>query len=73
MMKYETRTYLYCEEDTIYRGKDIQIIRNIYWEQAACIRLGNELSKDTKTEKAVKQGCIFPTGFISPDSKIILW
>ena len=43
-------------------GKDLRVIWNLYWEQSACIRIGNDYSKFTKIKRGVRQGCVF-----SPD------
>lgn len=43
-------------------GKDIRIIKNIYWQQTACIQTENKSSRYTKIEKVVRQGRVF-----SPD------
>ena len=32
-------------------GRDLRVIRNLYWEQSACIRIGNDYSKFTKIER----------------------
>ena len=42
--------------------KDIHLIRNLYWEQHACIRLGNVTSGYTNIKREVRQGCV-----LSPD------
>jgi len=43
-------------------GKDLRLIRNLYWEQTACMKVDNKLSKYIKIERGVRQGCVF-----SPD------
>ena len=43
-------------------GKDLQIVKNIYWEQTAAIRVGTEVSKFQHIKKDVRQGCV-----LSPD------
>ena len=40
------------------RGKDIQIIRNLYWEQTESARIMNELSDEIRIQRGVSQGCI---------------
>ena len=41
-------------------GKDIRIIRNLYWDQTACIRIGNEMSNFISIKRGVRQGCVSP-------------
>lgn len=43
-------------------GKDLRIIRNLYWNQSAAIRIGNDVGDFVTIEKGVRQGCVF-----SPD------
>ena len=43
-------------------GKDLRLIRNLYWEQTACMRVNNETSEYVKIERGVRQGCV-----LSPD------
>ena len=42
--------------------KDLRLIRNLYWEQAACMRVGNDTSEYSKIKRGVRQGCV-----LSPD------
>ena len=39
-------------------GKDVHLIRNLYWEQQACIRTGNLMSGCTNIKRGVRQGCV---------------
>ena len=43
-------------------GKDIRLIRNLYYGQKAAIRLNGEIGKWVDIQKGVRQGCI-----LSPD------
>jgi len=53
-------------------GKDIRLIRNLYWGQTACLRVGNELSEYTKIERGVRQGCVFSPDLFNLYGEIIL-
>lgn len=44
------------------------IIQNLYWQQTACIWIGNELSKYRKLEK----GCIFLQNLFTLQNEAIL-
>ena len=45
-------------------GKDIAIIRNLYWDQTASVRIMNELSDEIRVQRGVRQGCVAsPTVF----------
>jgi hypothetical protein len=39
-------------------GKDIRLIRNLYWEQLATVRSNNEYTPFIDIKKGVRQGCI---------------
>ena len=43
-------------------GKDLRVIRNLYWDQSAAVRIGGELSEYTLIKRGVRQGCV-----MSPD------
>ena len=43
-------------------GKDMRMIKNLYWEQKAAVRLHGELGDWMEIQKGVRQGCI-----LSPD------
>ena len=53
-------------------GKDLQLIRNLYWEQTACIRIDNNMSDFTTIERGVRQGCVFSPDFFKLYGEIIL-
>ena len=49
---------------TYYQHEDINIIRNLYWDQTASVRIMNELSDDIRIQRGVRQGCVaYPTHF----------
>ena len=39
-------------------GKYIKIIRNLYWDQTASVRIINELSDEIRIQRGVRQGCV---------------
>ena len=43
-------------------GKDLRVIRNLYWDQSAAVRIGGELSEYKLIKRGVRQGCV-----MSPD------
>ena len=43
-------------------GKDLRIIRNLYWDQTAATRLDGVVSQFKPIKKGVRQGCV-----LSPD------
>ena len=48
-------------QDLDLDGKDIQLVRNLYWDQSA-IRHQNELGEFTSITRGVRYGCV-----LSPD------
>ena len=49
-------------EDIQTDGKDLRKIRNMYWKQAAAIRISSHVGKYVEIKKGVRQGCV-----MSPD------
>ena len=49
-------------EDLQIDGKDIRLIKNIYWKQQAAIRIDNEVRQYQPIKRGVRQGCV-----MSPD------
>ena len=39
-------------------GKYIKIIRNLYWDQTASVRIMNELSDELRIQRGVRHGCV---------------
>ena len=42
--------------------KDLKVIKNLYYQQKAAMRLGDELTKTVDIKSGVRQGCV-----LSPD------
>ncbi|XP_042883267.1 uncharacterized protein LOC122260182 [Penaeus japonicus] len=53
-------------------GKDIRLIRNLYWEQKACMRVDNDTSKYTPICRGVRQGCVLSPDLFNLYSEMIL-
>ena len=53
-------------------GKDLRLIRNLYCDQKAAIRIGDEISKYLKIKKGVRQGCVLSHDLFSIYSEKIL-
>ena len=49
-------------QDLDIDGKDIRLLRNLYWEQTAGIRIEDKISTYTQIKRGVRQGCV-----LSPD------
>ena len=53
-------------------GKDLRLIRNLYWDQKAAIRIGDEISNLVNIKKGVRQGCVLSPDLFSWYSEKIL-
>ena len=53
-------------------GKDLRLIRNLYWEQTAGVRVENEVGKYCKIQRGVRQGCVFSPDLFNLYSEKIL-
>ena len=47
-----------CLSEIGVDGKYINIIRNLYWDQTASVRIMNELSEEIRVQRGVRQGCV---------------
>jgi len=61
-VKVKHEELFYMLEELDIDGKDLRVLRNLYWEQTACMRVGSDTNEYTKTERGVRQGCV-----LSPD------
>ena len=46
-------------------GKDLRIIRNLYWKQGAAIRIVNEYGEYQPIMRGVRQGCVLSPNLFS--------
>ena len=53
-------------------GKDLHLIRNLYWDQKAAIRIGDEISNYVNIKIGVRQGCVLSSDLVSLCSEKIL-
>ena len=53
-------------------GKDLRILRNLYWEQEAAIRIDNDCSVYRPIRRGVRQGCVFSPDLFNIYSEMIL-
>ena len=47
-----------CLSEIGVHGKDINIIRNLNWDQTSSVRIMNELSEEIRIQRGVRQGCV---------------
>ena len=53
-------------------GKDLKVIRNLYWDQTAAVRIGGELSEYKLIKRGVRQGCVMSPDLFNIYSEMIL-
>ncbi|GFO36468.1 katanin p60 ATPase-containing subunit a-like 2, partial [Plakobranchus ocellatus] len=53
-------------------GKDLRIIKNMYWDQKAAMRVEGEVSKFQNIKRGVRQGCVLSPDLFSLYSEIIM-
>ena len=53
-------------------GKDLRVVRNLYWEQEATIRIDDDCSVYKPICRGVRQGCVFSPGLLNIYSEMIL-
>ena len=53
-------------------GKDLRIVRNLYWEQSAAVRVEGECSEFKPIKRGVRQGCVMSPDLFNLYSESIL-
>ncbi|GFS25422.1 endonuclease-reverse transcriptase [Elysia marginata] len=53
-------------------GKDLRIVRNLYWEQTAATRIDDEISEYKPIKRGVRQGCVLSPDLFNIYSEMIL-
>ncbi|GFO41265.1 traf-type Zinc finger domain-containing protein 1-like protein [Plakobranchus ocellatus] len=65
-----TDVELFCMPEKLgIDGKDVRVIRNLYWDQAASVRIEGEHSDFRSIKRCVRQGCVIPPDLVSDPSK----
>ena len=53
-------------------GKDLRIIRNLYWEKTAAVRIDGATSECKNITRGARQGCIVSSDLFNIYSQIIM-
>ena len=53
-------------------GKDLRIIKNMYWDQTAAVRVENDTSPFQKIKRGVRQGCVLSPDLFNLYSELIM-
>ncbi|GFR98524.1 retrovirus-related Pol polyprotein LINE-1 [Elysia marginata] len=53
-------------------GKDLRILRNLYWEKMAAIRIDGEYTGFTEIKRGVRQSCVLSPDLLNLYSEVIL-
>ena len=53
-------------------GKDLRVLRNLYWDQTVAVRVEGELSEYTNIKRGVRQGCVMSPDLFNLYSEVIL-
>jgi len=53
-------------------GKDLRLIRNLYWDQKAAMKINNDTSEYKNIKRGVRQGCVLSPDLFNIYSEMIL-
>ena len=53
-------------------GKDIELIKNLYWDQQAAVRIDGKLSEYVRIKCGLRQGCIMSSDLLSLYTEMII-
>ena len=53
-------------------GKNLRVLRNLYWDKTAAVRVDGELSEYTNIKRGVRQGCVMLPDLFNLYSEVIL-
>ena len=53
-------------------GKGLRLVRNLYWEQKAAMKVNNDISEYINSERGVRQGCVLSPELFNIYSEMIL-
>ena len=53
-------------------GKDLELLKNLYWEQKAAVRYGENISNWAHIKSGVRQGCVLSSELFSLDTEMIM-
>ena len=53
-------------------GKDLRLVRNLYWEQKGAMKVNNGISEHINIKRGVRQGCVLSPDLFNIYSEMIL-
>ena len=53
-------------------GKDLRLIKNLYWKQEAAVRVGNRETRMQEIKRGVRQGCVMSPDFFNLYAEMIM-
>ena len=53
-------------------GRDLRLIENLYWNQTAAVRVGDELTEWQEIRRGVRQGCVLSPDLFNIYSEMIM-
>ena len=53
-------------------GKDLRLIRNLYWEQTAAMKIDDSIGEWKQIRRGVRQGCVASPEFFNTSSEMIM-
>ncbi|GFR57495.1 endonuclease-reverse transcriptase [Elysia marginata] len=72
LLRINTTNYAKILNSIDIDGKDLSVVRNLYWDQAAATRIDDKISEYIPIKRGVRQGCVLSPDFFNIYSEMIL-
>ena len=72
LIRFSTKELMQILIELDIDGKDLRLIRNLYWDRKAAIRIGDEMRNYINIKRGVRQGCVLSPDLLSLYSEKIL-
>ena len=69
--KVQHMTFFEVLQELDVNGRDLELIKNIYWQQQASVRIGQDMSDWVSIARGIRQGCVLSPALFSLYTEMI--